>query len=259
MYPELFSFRLFDKNIVIYSYGLFLLLALIFAVLVLYWQLSKRRLTTKKIFDNILWIILGGLVGARLFFVLFHFGFYLGNPREIFRVWHGGLDFFGAFLGGFVVLAFWLLIRKKKEFWGWLDATIIALVSGYMVGIIGAFLLGSDYGRPSNLPWAVRFPSLGDNVLRHPTQIYDFCAFALIFIFFILVSNKKIFLKREGLIFFLGLFLLSLSRFIIEFFREPDIILWQNKFEFTSIHFLSLVLLFCGAVGIIWRIKESRR
>jgi phosphatidylglycerol:prolipoprotein diacylglycerol transferase len=257
MHPELFSFQLFDKTIIIYSYGFFLLLALIFAVLVLYWQLGKRRLTTKKIFDNILWTILGGLIGARLFFVLFHFGFYLGNPREILRVWHGGLDFFGAFLGGFAVLIFWLLIRKKKEFWGWLDAVIVALTSGYAIATIGAFLLGSDYGRPSNVSWSVIFPSLSDNVSRHPTQIYDFVVSALILVFLIFASDSKIFLKRQGLIFFLGLFLLSLSRFAIEFFREPDIILWQNKIEFTSVHLLSLVLLLCGVVGIIWRMRKK--
>lgn len=257
MYPELFSFKLFDKTIVIYSYGFFLLLALIFAILVLYWQLAKRKLATKKIFDNILWTIFGGLIGARLFFVLFHPSFYLGNPREIFRVWHGGLDFFGAFLGGITVLASWLWIRMRKEFWRWLDAAIIALISGYVIGTIGTFLLGSEYGKPSDISWAVIFPSLGDNIPRHPTQIYDFFASALIFIF-ISTVGRKVFLKKEGLTFFFGLFLLSLSRFIIEFFRAPEIILWQNKIEFTTTHLSSLILLLCGLIGIIWKSKMQK-
>lgn len=255
MHPELFTFQLFGKTITLYSYGAFLLLALVLGILVLYWQLSKRNLVRRKIFDNILWTILGGIFGARLFFVLFHFGFYLGNPKEIFRIWHGGLDFYGAFISGFIVLALWLWVRKREEFWAWLDSSIIALVCGFAVGTVGSFLLGSGYGRPSDLPWAVTFPVLSDNVSRHPTQIYEFAACSLIFIFLILLSNSKKIQKKQGFVFFFGLILFSTARFVIEFFKVPDIILFKGILEFTSVHLLSFLFLICGVIGVIWKCR----
>lgn len=257
MYPKLLQFQipLFNQQITLYSYGIFLLLAIILGIIILYWQLKKYNLKTKNIFDNILWTILGGLIGARLFFVLFHIRFYISHKSEIFKAWEGGLNFYGGLVGGFVVLFLWLYLKNRKELFRWLDCAMISLVFGHSLGMIGSFLLGSDYGRPTNLPWAVKIPLLQDNVSRHPSQIYEFLAYLLIFIFLVVFSHKIG--KISGRIFFLGLLLHSISRFFIEFFRAPDIVLYHQWLNFTLAHLLSLLALCVGIAGLIWLPKKQ--
>ena len=103
MYPELFSFTISDNTYTIYAYGFFVILAIILGVVVFYWQAKKRGLETHHILDNTLWILLGGIIGARIAYVLVNFGFYKDHLREALYFWQGGLTFYGAFIGGLVV------------------------------------------------------------------------------------------------------------------------------------------------------------
>lgn len=252
MFPILFSFELFSKTITIYSYGFFLLMAIVAGILLFYLLLKKRKILTSRIFDNILWTILCGLVGARFFYVLFHLKFYLGNWREAYMFWQGGLDFFGAVIAGLAVLIIWLYLKKRKELWSYLDCSVIAIMLSAIIGKIGSFLMGSDLGRPASFFGAVKFPL--DNISRHPVQIYE--AIICFFIFLVLFLLFEKIRYAPGFIFFIGLILFGFFRFIVEFFRVPDIILFRSIWDFTLVHLLSLITLIIGVVGIRWYSKR---
>lgn len=247
MYPILFTFKLFGRTISIYSYGLFLLLGLAAAILLFYWLLKKRKISTEKIFDNILWTVLAGLLGARIFYVLFHLRFYLGNPREMFRFWYGGLDFFGAMFGGLLAFSLWLYIRKRKEIWSFFDCAAVVMFLGHAIGMIGSLMVGSDLGRPTDLPIGIKFAAL-DNISRHPTQIYESLLYLLIFFVLLFLFEKTH--HASGFIFFVGLILFGFARFVVEFFRLPDVILWKGIWDNTLAHLLSFIVLVAGVIGM---------
>jgi phosphatidylglycerol:prolipoprotein diacylglycerol transferase len=115
MTGELFSFELWGRTFTIYFYGVFLLLAVVVGILILYRELSRRELETKRILDNIFWILLFGIVGARLGYVLLHLDFYARNPSEIFLIWQGGLNFTGGLIFGFVTAFVWLYLKNRRE------------------------------------------------------------------------------------------------------------------------------------------------
>ncbi|MEW6407751.1 MAG: prolipoprotein diacylglyceryl transferase family protein [Patescibacteria group bacterium] len=246
MFPILFSFKLFSKTITIYSYGLFLLVAIIIGILLFYWLLKQRKIPTRRIFDNILWTILAGLIGARFFYVLFHLKFYLGNWRETYKFWQGGLDFFGAVIAGLTVLIVWLYFKKRKELWSYLDCSVIVMMLSAAIGKVGSFLMGSDLGRPASFFGAVKFPL--DNISRHPVQIYEAIIYLFIFLVLFLLFEKTH--HTPGFIFFISLILFGMARFFLEFFRAPDIILYKEIWDFTLAHLFSFLVLIVGIIGM---------
>ena len=161
--------------------------------------------------------IFGGLAGAKLLWVIEHFG---EEPLATLLLSRGGMSWFGGFAGGLLAGIATLRLR------GWpvvpvLAAATPALAVGHAIGRVGCFLVGDDYGRPSNLPWAVAFPDgLPPTIVPvHPTQLYE--AIVLIPIAFILIRWR-----RDGRDdrFVLGAYLVmaGLLRFLIEFVRVND-------------------------------------
>ncbi len=258
MNSELISFELWGQTISIYFYGIFLLIAVLVGILILYGELKRRNLETKRILDNIFWILLLGIIGARLGYALMHLNFYFGQPIEIFKIWQGGLNFTGGLIFGFGAAFVWLYTKNRRELWPWLDSAMIALMLGHAVGMLGSFTSGVDYGRETSLPWGIKIAALNDNILRHPTQIYEFIAYLLCFIVLGLISSRIIKNKAAkifpGFIFLLGFSLTFFIRFMIEFVRVTDSAIFNLwKYEFTATHIISLLLLFVGLFILIYK------
>jgi len=253
MSPELITFSIFSHTFTIYFYGLFLLLAIILGVLVLFRELKRRQLETHRIFDNIFWIILGGLVGARLGYIFLHWNFFSEQPLEILRFWHGGLTFSGGLVSGLIVVILWLWARGREELWGWLDSAMIAVTLGHAIGMLGSFFSGLDSGQPTRLPWGINLLINGENITHHPTQFYELFGYLIIGIFLILLSRRS-FIKANsrifpGFILFFGLASTSFIRFLVEFVRMPEkILITVNYVGISSAHLSSLILFFCGII-----------
>ncbi|MEO8682170.1 MAG: prolipoprotein diacylglyceryl transferase [Vicinamibacterales bacterium] len=161
--------------------------------------------------------IFGGLAGAKLLWVAEHFG---EAPLLSLLLSRGGMSWFGGFAGG--LLAGIVLMRiRRLPIVGVLAAATPGLAIGHAIGRIGCFLVGDDYGSPSNLPWAVAFPQgLPPTVVPvHPTQLYE--AIALLPIAYALVRWRR--MERDDR-FVLGAYLLmaGLLRFAIEFVRVNE-------------------------------------
>ncbi|MFA5962756.1 MAG: prolipoprotein diacylglyceryl transferase [Sphingomonas sp.] len=216
--------RLFGHEFDIKWYSI----AYITGIVVGWWYLIKllaqpgapmaRRHADDLVFYATLGIILGGRIG----YVLFYAPAMLLNPLSILRLWDGGMSFHGGMIG--TSLGIILFARQQKLDWLRIHDYLACCVPfGLFFGRLANFVNGELWGKPSNLPWAIVFPRTGEDVARHPSQLYEaslegILLFALLWFFFWRTKARY----EPGKL--VGLFLIGygLSRFTVEFFREPD-------------------------------------
>ena len=190
--------------------------------------------------------IIGGLAGAKLLWVAEHFG---EEPFVSLLLSRGGMSWFGGFAGG-VLTGLALLRTYRLPIVAVVAAATPALAIGHAIGRVGCFLVGDDYGRPSDLPWAVAFPEglPPTTVPVHPTQLYE--ALLLVPIALLLIRWRR---QRRADRFVLGLYLLLAGslRFAIEFVRINE----RVAGPLTVAHLASLAV---AVIGLAMLTSRSR-
>ncbi|MBT3145521.1 prolipoprotein diacylglyceryl transferase [Neptunomonas phycophila] len=212
--------------------------------------------TEEQISDLIFWGALGVVIGGRFGYVLFYnFDQFLANPLWLFAVWEGGMSFHGGLLGVLVVLALFAR-RYHKTFFEIGDFVAPLVPIGLGAGRVGNFIGGELWGRAADVPWAVIFPRTGDNVARHPSQLYEAALEGLV-MFAVLwwyTSKPKPRAAASGLF----LLLYGLFRSFVEFFREPDAHIGYLAFGWlTEGQLLSFPMIVVGIVIIIWAYQRN--
>ncbi len=237
-------------------YGLFLAIGVILAVWIIYKLFKQKKYPGDLALDLGVWLILGGLVGARLGEILFYEpAYYFSHPLEMIFVNHGGLSSHGMTLALLISLLIFSKI-KKINIKNYLDILIIPIPLLATFIRIGNFFNSEIVGRATNLPWGVYFPHYEQNpILRHPTQIYE--ALTSITLFFILYILYKKYSKKTPQLFFFHLFLLTYFsiRFLIEFAKE-----YQTSWEgfLTAGQWLSIPFIIWGTTYFLkLKIKRS--
>ncbi|MEW6079828.1 MAG: prolipoprotein diacylglyceryl transferase [Thermodesulfobacteriota bacterium] len=219
MHPVLFRIGGFT----VYTYGFFAALAMMAGLWFILYQTRKWELPTDQISDLFFYSIIAGLVGARLFYVLLSLPTFIADPLEIFRIWNGGLVFYGGFLTGLVFVA--VYIRYKKLPAGKImDMIGMGMPLAHGVARIGCFFAGCCYGKPSGLPWAVSFchhETLAQPVCvpLHPTQLYCSLGNFLIFLILLRLSRTG---RFSGRLIFIYLMIYGLFRTFVEIFRGDE-------------------------------------
>ena len=203
-------------------------LAYIVGILLGWWQITKMvarsgaPMSKDQVDDLILFATLGIILGGRLGYVLFYSPKTLLNPVDILKVWEGGMSFHGGVLG--VMLAIYLFCRKNGLSWLRVhDYIAVVYPLGHLFGRMANFVNGELWGRETDVAWGMIFPKGGD-VVRHPSQLYQgateglLLAIILWFLFWKTDARNK-----PGML--AGVFVggMGVSRFIGEFFREPDV------------------------------------
>jgi phosphatidylglycerol:prolipoprotein diacylglycerol transferase len=215
MYPILFQFG----SIKIYAYGFFIAVGFILALVFAVRRARREGIPFENVVDLFFYTVLSAFLGARILFVLINFDDYRQNPLHIFRLWEGGLVFYGGLIPAAVV-AFLYMRRRRLPAWKLADLISPLITLGLFFGRIGCFLAGCCYGKETSLPWGVVFKNPESlallNVPLHPTQLYDAANGLAIFLFLNWMQKRKTF---DGQIFWLFLFLYSITRFFIEIFR----------------------------------------
>lgn len=230
----------------VYSWGVTFVVAFIVGLLLSLREAKRKNIPPEKIVDLSLYLLVGGLLGSRLLFILFEdLPFYLKNPLQILMIWQGGLSYHGALLGGLLV-TLWFSRRGKISLGKLADILTPALALGLSIGRVGCFLGGHCHGKISKLPWAVQFIGLAGR--RHPTQLYEMFLDLLVFAF-IWVRREKI--KFEGHLFLLYLILYSLVRIFVEIFRE-------SKVLFGPVTYAQLIS-FLIIIGALIAIRRQRK
>ncbi len=188
-------------------------------------------------------MLIAAIVGSRLLFVLVDPGFFLRNPLKIFAIWEGGLVFHGGLIAA-LATAFFLMRRYKMPWRPTLDALAVGTPLGVTFGRIGCFMAGCCFGRPSSLPWAVRFTNPESlcpiQESLHPAQLYEAILSLMVFGVIFWLRKRK---RFDGQILATYLMLAGLVRFTVEFFRAstladprgPEIIFHMPATQVTAL------------------------
>ena len=219
----------------------------------LYRNIKKYALPiTKKSLDDMMFnITLGIILGGRIFYVLFYnFEMFLSHPLEIFALWHGGMSFHGGLIGVIVAL-FYSAHKMKYPFLGLTDLAALYTPIGLFLGRLANFINDELWGRVSNLPWAVKFPS-GGYLPRHPSQLYEaFLEGIVLFVLLKILWRSDRVRSKRGLVSGVFLTCYGTFRMIVEFFREPDAQLGFIYQNITMGQILSAPIFVLG-VFLIW-------
>ena len=219
---------------------------------------SFKQITTTQ-FDNlIIYLVIGIIVGGRLGYVIFYnFEYFVQNLIEIFKLWNGGMSFHGGLIG--VILSIVIFAQKTKiNFFKFADVVSCVAPIGIFFGRIANFINGELYGKVSNLPWSVIFPS-SENISRHPSQIYEAILEGMIlFLLINYLALKKNYLFKPGYISGFFLILYSIFRIFSEIFREPDIHLGLFFNYFSMGTLLSIITGITGFFIILFVKKNEQ-
>ncbi len=233
MFPVVFRIGSFA----ITSFGVMMFFSFVVGAWILGRQLERYAINPQLAWDLLAWIAVGGIIGAKLWYLALHWSAWMANPiGETFS--RGGLVWYGGFVGG--VVAYWLQIRGRKlPLSTMFDATAPALAIAIAIGRVGCFLVGDDYGLPTNSWVGVVFPegasppstagylrSVGANlpaaipdsqlVAVHPTQLYEVGIALVMFALLIRWSRKR---HHRGQMFALFMMMYAVERFFIEIVR----------------------------------------
>ena len=183
---------------------------------------SYPSITSEKLDDLIIYLVIGIIVGGRLgYVILYNFQYYISNPLDVLMIWKGGMSFHGGLIG-ILVVSFIFGNINKINFLKITDTLACAAPIGLFFGRIANFINGELYGKPSLLPWSVIFPT-GGNISRHPSQIYEaLLEGILLFIIINFFALKNNAILKIGLVSSLFLIYYSILRIIGEIYREPD-------------------------------------
>ncbi len=217
------------------------------------------KVSRKQVDDFLIWGLIGVIVGGRLGHVLFYdFYHYLQNPLEILQTWKGGMAFHGGLLG--VSLAFVMYTRRHYiPLLSFSDLASCGVPIGLFLGRFANFVNGELYGRVTDVPWAVYFPS-GGYVPRHPSQLYEaFLEGALLWGLLWIAVRIPVLRSEKGIL--TGLFLMGYgsARIVSECFREPEA-LWEiGGVVLTYGQLLSLPLLGFGLFLMVLPLLKFKR
>ncbi|MGH7416733.1 MAG: prolipoprotein diacylglyceryl transferase [Candidatus Rokuibacteriota bacterium] len=222
MYPVLLDVGFYRLR----SYGVFVAIAILTAIWFSAREARRRGLDPAMVTDGSLAIVLTGLVGARLYYILFNEpARYLAEPLQVLAVWHGGLSVHGGLLAGLAAAA-WYVRRRGLAFWTFADVLTPGLILGQTVGQIACLLNGDTYGRPTTLPWAITFTdprAMGPvGVPLHPIQVYELLAYGVVFLIVWVVARRG---GRGGTVTLTYAVGYGIARFAVEFFRgDPPVV-----------------------------------
>ncbi|MBS3156840.1 prolipoprotein diacylglyceryl transferase [Candidatus Woesearchaeota archaeon] len=202
-------------NFQIRYYGL----AWAFGFLVTYYFIIKSKdklnVSREELENYMVYLILSIVIGARLFHVLFSDpGYYFANPFKIFALWEGGVAFHGGLTGA--ILSTFYFVRKNNVSWKKLgDILVVPAALFLAIGRIANFINGELYGTVTDVSWCVNFKDILG--CRHPSQLYESLANFLIFGVLLFFRKTE---KKEGVLLFVFVLLMGVTRFLISFLRE---------------------------------------
>ncbi len=247
----------------VYFYGIIIMLGVLVAVFI-----SNRRATVygqepDVIWDLLPWLLVAGIIGARLWHVLtpskslgVDASYYFNHPIEILNIRKGGLGIPGAVIGGGIGL--WIYSKKKAlNFLVWADIIAPGLAVAQAIGRWGNFVNQELYGPPTNLPWGIyidptrRLPGFENFTHFHPMFLYESIWNLINFMILVLVSEKENQRKRSGELFFLYLLIYAVGRFLLEFIRlDASFVsgINANQFMMAIAAFVSLIFIFYNRI-----------
>ncbi|MEA3368902.1 MAG: prolipoprotein diacylglyceryl transferase [Candidatus Ratteibacteria bacterium] len=262
--------------VTLYSYGALVALAFLTATYLSWKKAAARGINPDKIIDACLCILVSGLAGARLFYVLIYHDYYFSYPLDILKIWQGGLIFYGGFIFASLSAIFFLL-KQKIPVWKFADLIAPNISLGLAIGRVGCFLNGCCFGRitpgfgilfPCRDSSPVCLQQISSGLIEPgrrfslpviPTQLYSSAAALFIFLILVSLRDSKSFsryqAKRTGWFFWLFVFLYGFSRFFIEKFRFYEANFYFFSLTLSQLISLGLILLSGVMLVILDRLR----
>lgn len=241
-------------------YGFLIALAVVLGTILSQRLAKRRRVDPDLMLDLVTWLILGAIPCARLYYVVFSWEKFQGQPwQHIFAIWEGGIAIHGAIIGG--AIAAILFARKRQvSFWQLADLVAPSLILGQAIGRWGNFFNSEAFGAPTNLPWKLFIPSdrrpedYANQAYFHPTFLYESVwnlgVFAILLAVFYRIPTAK-----RGTLATIYLIAYSLGRFWIEGLRTDSLMLTGNL---RIAQIVSLVSILAGIWGLWWLYGRDR-
>lgn len=235
----------------IYWYSIMIVLGIIIGFFVMYMEVKKQSMNINVVFDIIFYVILFGILGARLYYVIFNLDYYLLNPFEMIKIWHGGLAIHGGILSGFFVIFFYCK-KHNITMLKITDLFVVSVIIAQSIGRWGNFFNKEAYGKITTLlnlksmhiPKFIINGMYIDGNYYQPTFLYESI---WNFIGFIILLIARRFNKKTG--FLTGLYLVwySIGRCFIEYYRSDSLMLFNIKVA----QLVSVILIIIGGIIIL--------
>ncbi|RKY42949.1 MAG: prolipoprotein diacylglyceryl transferase [Candidatus Makaraimicrobium thalassicum] len=246
MHRIIFQFGSFT----LYSYGLLVAAGFLLSTILILRDSEKFGMRSDSIFDCLIVILIGGLIGGRLLFVLINWEYYCRYPLRALMFYEGGLAFQGAL--AVAVLSGAVMSRiKKLSFWKASDLIAPYIALGQAVGRIGCYLNGCCYGRVIERGIGVTFP--GETVMRIPTQTYSSLFLLMIFMVLIALRKRRLF---DGYLFTMYMILYASFRFFMDFMRGDNLAVFLG-IRISQI--ISIGMFLCGIIVYIVLSRAKKR
>ncbi len=244
----------------IYWYSIFILLGMITAFLIVHKEVKRQNIDEEKFLNLVFYLIVFGIIGARLYYVIFNIPYYIKNPQEIIALWNGGLAIHGGILSGLAVLIYFCK-KYKFNFMKILDILVVGLIIAQAIGRWGNFFNQEAYGAATTLmtlkklhiPEFIIKGMYINGVYYHPTFFYESIWCFLGFLIMLVIRHFN--LKKEGLLTSFYLIWYGIERFFIESLRTDSLMLGSLKVA----QLVSIIFIILGLVIIFYNRKKLNR
>lgn len=259
--PSSVAFSVFGYDIKFY--GIMLFLGMVFGIFTTY-VISKKyykNVNLDVLIDFLPFLIIFSIIGARIYYVLLSYSYYVRFPQEIFAVWHGGISIHGAILGGLITGIIYFKYIKKIPLLPYADVVSYGLAIGQAIGRWGNFFNQEAFGLPCNFPWKLyiepvyRPAELAQYAYFHPAFLYEsiWDIFVFMILFFVVRKWAK---NRPGIIFFSYLPLYSIGRIFIENIRTDSVLNVQNVPIALIVSILTIFISIFALIFITFKNKK---
>lgn len=257
IYPHINPIALSIGPVHVHWYGLMYLIGFVSAWFLanMRVKLCKLKWSTEQISDLIFYAALGVILGGRIGYMLFYNTHELiHHPLSLFKIWQGGMSFHGGLLGVLFAIG-WFAHKIKKSFWEVADFVAPLVPIGLACGRVGNFINGELWGRVTNVPWGMIFPFV-DKQPRHPSQLYEVGLEGIVLFIIVWWYARKP--RPLGCVAAIFLIYYSISRLIIECFRQPDAQLGFLAFHWLTMGQLLSIPMLCFGLFIWWTKRHEQ-
>lgn len=238
-------------------YSLAILAGVAAAVFIAAYRGQRKGIPRDEFYAMLPWVLLGGILGARLVHIIDRWGYYASHPALILQIQQGGLAIWGGLAGGGLALVLYAR-NRHLPMWRLLDAVTIGLLAAQIIGRLGCIVNGDAYGGITSLPWAFIYvnpdamiPANLLGVPTHPYPVYEMLWNGLVLWYLLTVGRR---FTRDGQLFLSYLAFYSLGRFALTFVRQEDITLWGLQ----QAQVLAVMIMMASVALFIYRSRRDK-